>query len=263
MQRTRSFPRRKIGVHLARAVALAVTASSVLPAGAADWSATNVQLLYGTQYADNFGIDDKGKAIFTFEHADGWKYGDNFFFLDVSNPGATGTAEYAEFSPRFSVGKIIGKDLSFGVVKDVLIAGTWEMGGGVRAYLAGIGFALGLPKFAFADLNIYARQSERDFAPVDTDLGWQVTIDWLLPFSLGPVKMAFEGFADYAGGESGGSVPKEDNLIAAPRLLMDVGAFFGAPGKVQAGIEYQFWRNKFGIDGVNEDVPQVMVKWIL
>lgn len=263
MQQPNDSPAPRVGRCLASIVAAAVAAGSAWPAGAADWSATNVQLLNGTRYADDFGIDDKGKAIFTFEHADGWKYGDNFFFLDVSNPGTNGTSEYAEFSPRFSFGKIATTDLSFGVVKDVLLAATWEKGGGVRAYLVGPGIALGLPKFAFADLNIYARKSERDFAPVDTDLGWQVTIDWLLPFSIGPVKMAFEGFADYAGGESGGSVPKEDNLITAPRLLMDVGALFGAAGKVQAGVEYQIWRNKFGIDGVNEDVPQVMVKWIL
>jgi hypothetical protein len=32
---------------------------------------------------------------------------------------------------------------------------------------------------------------------------------------------------------------------------------------VLVGIEYQIWRNKFGIRGVNEGVPQAMVKWIL
>lgn len=241
------------------ALLLGIAAPSV---SAADWSATNVQILHGTQYADTGGIDDKVKTVFTLEHANGWKYGDNFFFLDASNPTATGTAHYAEFSPRFSLGKITGKSLSFGVVKDVLIAGTWEIGDGVRAYLAGIGFALDLPKFTFADINFYLRQSHRDFAAESTDTGAQVTIDWLLPFDVAGLKFAFEGFADYAWGEDGGSVPKADNLIAGPRLLLDVGNFVGAPGKVQVGVEYQIWRNKFGIDGVDEDVPQIMAKWI-
>lgn len=31
---------------------------------------------------------------------------------------------------------------------------------------------------------------------------------------------------------------------------------------MQAGVECQIWRNKFGIDGVDEDVAQAMVKWI-
>ena len=231
---------------------------------ASDWSTTNVQLLHGTKYADDFGIDTPEKTVFTFEHANGWKYGDNFFFVDVSNPTTKGTAYYSEFSPRLSFGKIFtGKELSFGPVKDVLLAGTWEMGDGLHAYLGGIGFALNIPKFAFFDLNLYARRSQRDFVAVQTDSGAQVTIDWLLPFEVVGVKFAFEGFADYAWGEKGGSATKADNLITAPRLLVDVGHFWGAGGKLQAGIEYQIWHNKFGIDGVNERVPQVMVKWTM
>jgi nucleoside-specific outer membrane channel protein Tsx len=233
-------------------------------AEAADWSSTNVQLLHGTSYADDFGIDDEKKTIFTFEHADGWKYGDNFFFVDVSNPETEGTAYYAEFSPRLSLGKLAGGEpWSFGIVKDVLLSGTIEMGQDLHANLLGIGLALDLPKFAFADFNLYARKSYRDFAAEDTDTGWQITIDWLLPFNIGGSKWAFEGFADYAWGEEGGSAPKEDNLITAPRLLVDIGDAWGAPGHLQFGVEYQIWRNKFGIDGVDEDVPQVMVKWTI
>lgn len=230
---------------------------------AADWSATNVQLLHGSKYADDFGIDDKKKTVFTFEHANGWKYGDNFFFLDTGNPDARGTSHYAEFSPRLSVLKLSGKPEMKGLVKDVLIAGTWEQADGVRAYLLGPGLALNLPKFAFADINLYARKSYRDFVAEQTGTGWQVTIDWLLPFELAGLKFAFEGFADYAWGEKGGSVPKENNLITAPRLLLDIGNFMGAPGKLQAGVEYQVWKNKFGIKDVDEHVPQVMIKWIL
>ena len=70
--------------------------------------------------------------------------------------------------------------------------------------------------------------------------------------------MTFEGFFDYAWGNN----PKEDNIITGPRLLIDVGKFFSSPGQLQAGVEYQIWRNKFGIDGVDEDVAQAMVKWI-
>lgn len=252
----RSVSTLRVGVGVMMALGLGMQAAQ-----AADWSKSNIQLLYGTGYADNFGIDDEKKAVMTFEHANGWKYGDNFFFVDVSNPNAKGTRYYAEFSPRLSLGRMTGKNLSLGIVKDVLIAGTWEMGQGVRAYLVGAGVALDLPKFAFANLNFYSRKSYRDFVSYQTDTGFQVTIDWLLPFEAGRLKFAFEGFADYAWGETGGSAPKADNLIAAPRLLMDVGDFWGVPGHLQAGVEYQIWRNKFGIDGVDEDVAQAMVKW--
>ncbi len=244
---------------LSLALAWSLLASASATSQAAEWSTTNVQLLHGEGYE----LGDNSMAILTLEHANGWKYGDNFFFLDVSNPASKGTGYYAEFSPRLSLGKISGKDMSFGIVKDVLVAGTLEMGEDLRAYLLGIGLALDLPKFAFADINLYYRESERDWLTTQTDAGAQVTIDWLLPFQVAGQKLAFEGFVDYAWGEKGGSAPKEDNLVAGPRLLIDVGNWFGAPGTLQAGVEYQIWRNKYGVKGFDEDIPQVMVKWTM
>ena len=222
---------------------------------AADWQSTNVQLLHGTSYADLGGaIDSKEKTIFTFEHADGWAYGDNFFFVDVNNPNTSGTGYYSEFSPRFSIGKMTGKDLSAGIVKDVMLAFTQEMGDGLHASLYGVGLPLNVPGFAYSDLNFYIRDSVNDTFGASQS-GYQVTYDWLYPFSVGSVKMACEGFIDYAFGENGGANPKEDNIITAPRLLIEV-----ANG-LQVGIEYQIWRNKFGIKDVNENVAQVMAKW--
>lgn len=221
----------------------------------ADWQSTNVQILNGSDYEDLGGaIDDKEKTIFTFEHANGWAYGDNFFFLDVSNPNAEGTAYYSEFAPRFSLGKMTGKDLSVGFVKDVMIALGWEFGQGLHAVLYGVGLPLNLPGFAFSDINLYARESTHDTFG-ESDSGFQLTFDWLYPFTVGSTKWAFEGFIDYAWGEDGGDNPKEDNIIAGPRLLLDIG------GGMQFGIEHQIWRNKFGIDGVDEDVTQIMFKW--
>jgi len=245
-----------------KVAALSMTAAWVIGhtqhAAAADWSAANIQLLHGSQ----FELGDKQRTILSFEYANGWKYGDNFFFMDITKPTDKGTAHYGEFSPRLSLGKITGKDLSFGIVKDTLIASNLEMGDGVRAGLLGVGIDLKIPGFAFTQVNLYARKSERDFVVEQTNTGGQFTVAWKLPFEIANQKLSFEGFADYAFGEDGGSVPKEDNLITAPRLLIDVSNWFGAPGKVQIGVEYQIWRNKFGKKGVDEDVPQAMVKWI-
>jgi nucleoside-specific outer membrane channel protein Tsx len=237
---------------------LAATLVGAASANAADWSSANVQYLYGDDYA----LVDKSMGILSFEYAAGTKNWDVFFFLDVSNPFDAGTDHYAEFSPRFSSAVFTGKPLAYGIVKDTLLSTTVEMGDGVRAYLVGVGLPLNLPGFAFADFNLYARKSERDFIASQTDTGAQITLAWLLPFKLGPLDMAFEGFADYAWGEDGGSAPKADNLIAAPRLMVDLGKAWGMPGKLQIGVEHQIWRNKFGIDGVDEDVSQAMLKWI-
>ena len=76
-----------------------------------------------------------------------------------------------------------------------------------------------------------------------------------LSFKIIPVYPLFSNTYD-------GSNPKANNLNAAPRLLLDLGHFRGTPGHLFAGIEYQPWRNKFGIEGVDEDVAQVMLKWV-
>ncbi len=226
----------------------------VAQAGSANWSSTNVQYLYGTQYE----LGDSTRSVITLEHVNGWKYGDNFFFLDVTNADRqgddTGTELYAELSPRLSLSALSGRDLSAGPIKDVLLTSTLEMGNGFTNYLYGLAVDLTIPKMPVAQINYYVRQENGS----GNDIGSQVTLVWLLPFAIGSTSWSFEGFFDYAWGND----PKEDNIITAPRLLLDVGKFFGSPGTLQAGIEYQIWRNKFGIKGVDEDVAQAMLKWI-
>ncbi len=243
----------RIATILVMIALLAVCGTTEALAGAAQWQTSNIQLLYGNGYE----LGDNTRSTLTFEHANGWKYGDNFFFLDVINPlkdGQDSTNDlYAEFSPRLSISKISGKDLSFAFVKDVLLAGTLEMGIYSHNYLYGVGFSLDLPKFAFADINIYVRDN-----PNESGQTYQITPVWALPFTVGSAKMLFEGFADIAGSEG----TTEFNIDFQPRLLLDVGNFWGASDSLWAGVEYIYWHNKFGIDGVDESLPQAMVKWV-
>jgi nucleoside-specific outer membrane channel protein Tsx len=252
MQLSRSTGRtaRLRSIIYATAVLIGSTAVSVTHA--ADWSTTNIQYLQGSGYQLNPTSD---MTIMTFEHADGWGYGDNFFFFDVNYPMSTNTSYYGEYSPRLSLGKMTGSDLSFGPAQDVMLAFGLEFG---------IGFPLKIPKFAFFDFNFYARQSYLDGVG-SSQPGYQATIDWLLPFSIGKSKWQFTGFVDYAFGENGGAFAKADNLIAGPQLLVDLTNLMGAKGKgkVLGGVEYQVWNNKYGVDGVNESIPQVMLKWIM
>lgn len=242
-------------------VAIAIFCTPAL-AGSAKWSSTNIQYLYGTNYEPIFDNGDETHSIVTLEHVNGWAYGDNFFFVDITNPDhtgdETGTEFYAEISPRFSFSKISGKDLSFGIVEDVLITTTEEIGDSFHTYLYGAAVDLKLPGFKFFQFNWYVRNE----ITAKTDTGQQITLVWLVPFAVGSADFAFEGFVDYAYGLDSDAAPTENNTIAAPRLLLDVGKFFGSPGELQAGVEYQIWRNKFGIDGIDENVAQAMVKWI-
>lgn len=260
--------------NLVSALALAV-AGSVAPAaanaGSAEFATTNIQYLHGTNYADfnpngGFSHDDESDIV-TIEHFNVWKYGDNFIFVDITNPtgdgdgfgttGKTSGSFYAEISPRLSLGKILGKDLSWGLIQDVLFTSTLEIPESPvkQTWLYGAAVDLKLPGFQFFQVNWYIRDNQAS----GIDTGQQVTLAWGAPFKLGPVPLVFEGFFDYAWGED----PLKDNIITAPRLLVDVGELAGVgAGKLQAGVEYQIWRNKFGISGMDEDVAQAMIKWI-
>ncbi|MCE6982970.1 hypothetical protein EI534_37615, partial [Pseudomonas frederiksbergensis] len=93
-------------------------------------------------WGKNFAVNPSIQQTVTFEHADAWKYGDNFIFVDkiFYNGGKDfnngPNTYYGEISPRLSFGKIFDQKLAFGPVKDVLLAMTYEFGGGViESYL--------------------------------------------------------------------------------------------------------------------------------
>ncbi|MES1992533.1 MAG: outer membrane protein OmpK [Pseudomonadota bacterium] len=265
------FDRYRVPGALSAGCLFAALVSPTAEAGSADFATTNIQFLHGTRYADfdphgGFSENDES-SIITIEHFNTWKYGDNFMFVDITNPIGQGDAfgttakgnasYYAELSPRLSFGKMSGQDLSWGLIQDVLFTATLEIPESPveQTWLYGLAVDLKLPGFQFFQVNWYIRNPD---AP-GVDTGQQITLVWGAPFKLGPIPMMFEGFLDYAWGVD----PLKDNLITAPRLLVDVGDMAGiGAGKFQAGVEYQIWRNKFGIDGMDENVPQAMVKWI-
>ncbi len=235
---------------------------------AAIWSSTDVCLLYGTQNQAIFFNDDTGAlegvdqdmTILTLDHASAWKYGDNFFFFDISQPFDVDTAIYGEWHPRLSFGKMTGNDLSFAFVKDVLIATEINVNNGGRVYLYGAGFDLDIPHFSFFSLNIFIR-NDMGF---DAETTYQISPAWNIPFTLGSARFEFAGFLDYSGslGEDGALGSKESQLITQPQLLLDIGNFSGKPRNFYAGIEFQYWKNKYGIKDIDENYVQFMGKWV-
>ena len=215
-----------------------------------EWHSSNVQLLHGSTFELN---DDKVQTTLTFEHANGWKYGDNFFYLDYNIDQSEDIN--AEFSPRLSAGKIFGVDLSHGAFQDFLLfSGTYEKARRFEALLYGVGADFNIPGFNFFQTNWYVRDN-----PDADGQGFQTTWVWSRPFSLGRYKMTFDGYFDFADYEEG-----DVNFFTQPQLLLDLGHAAGVvpDGKLYAGIEYRYWHNKFGVDGVTEIAPQAMVKWV-
>ena len=124
-----------------------------------EWSTTNIQYLYGFNWHLGRHVTD----TFTIEHTDGWRYGDNYFFMDVYNLAEQkrhiNFIYYLEYHPRFSLSKIFGLQLAAGPIKDVLLANEFDFADGFFSHSTGIGFSLDVPRFSFANVNFMLRNN--------------------------------------------------------------------------------------------------------
>lgn len=211
------------------------------------WSSFSLTYLNGSEYE----VGDDDRQVVTVEHASGHSWGDNFFFLDRLKSSDGYTENYMELSPRLSLGSLSGRDLSFGPVQDLLLAGTWESGEGFDNYLAGIGASLDLPGFRYFNVNLYQVNNE------NKDDDQQLTLTWGLPFELGSAEFLYDGFLDWSTAESDHA--SEMNFTS--QLKWNAGKLFGAKSPVYVGVEYAHWNNKFGIKGVDERNPSLLLKW--
>ncbi|MEH6471428.1 MAG: hypothetical protein V7752_09260 [Halopseudomonas sp.] len=259
---------------LKRSLAPALALSATLTTGlvsAADWSTTEVQYQRGELDIPTFaGGGSEYTTIFTFQHASGWKYGDNFFFFDASR--ASGNSDvYGEFYPNFSLGKISGNDVGFGPVSDVgILAGVnFAADANVVKYLPGVRLALELPGFAFANLDTTAYIDDSDGAasggaPAE-DNSYMVDFNWAYPFKTGSLSWSIEGHVEYIGSrdnEFGDKV--SHHILAQPQIRIDLGEqLFDSANQLFVGIEYQYWKNKLGDPNTDESAIQALIVWRL
>lgn len=210
---------------------------------------SSISILHSHQYqgvAFDPGGDGGHKyeaTYFTFENATAHDWGSTFLFFDRDQPHGEreGADEvYGEFAPSISGSWLTGQDLSLGVVRDLTLAGQYEFGGGPEAnnYMSGLGVAWDIPAFNyFKTAFYYVNNSE-----ISDDL--QMTVTWALPFEVGAARFLVDGYLDWSTAES----DHESELQFTPQIKLDVGHFMGNPGVLYAGVEYQYWNNKFGLD---------------
>ena len=237
-------------------------------AHAFDWVVNEVQYLYGTEFREPFNPDDVSKHTVTLQHADGHSLGRNFMFVDVLQSDRYdehATEVYAEAYASLSLSKLTGREWSAGILKDVnLTAGiNWgykDYEGytvNPRVFLPGITLDFNLPGFAFFNLDVLAYIDRGRFDGEDNGCHgttWQINPVWNLPFSAGGEKFSFEGYVNFTGANGA----CRSNTLAQPQLRWDVGHHFGKPDKAYFGMEYQYWRNKFGIEDLDDHVPQAL-----
>jgi nucleoside-specific outer membrane channel protein Tsx len=249
-----------------------------------NWSDNSITLL---PYGWGYEVDSDEQSTLTFEHAHDSAIGDLFVFVDAtryhdSPKGVEENTWYGEISPRLSLGKTLDKDLSFSLfqkslfeVKDVLIAAQYERGedsDAAEAALIGVGFDLdvreagllgALGKFKYVQLNLYARNELASNAR-DGFHDMQISMVASRPFTIGSMRFLVDGYFDWVLG-----LGSEDwSFHINPQLTLDVGNFWGTPDKLFAGVELDFWWNKYQIPDTaafdtNQRAVSLMLKYHL
>jgi len=253
-------------------LAAALAAMGVLAcmgaAHAAEWSDTSIGFRTGSKFAEPFGRTDISKNIYSLTHVSGYKYGSNFFNADLlqsdnKDPstlgGPTGAQEvYVVYRHTVDIGKVTGKEYKFGPVKGIggTIGFDWNTKNDFgysskkRMLVLGPTFMMDVPGF----LNVSLLLLKESNAPLGLSRYTykthpMLTAAWGIP--LGSSPFSFEGFANFIASkgtnEFGGTTKAETNIDA--QIMLDLGRVLGGPkGTFKVGIEYQWWKNKFGND---------------
>lgn len=189
------------------------------------WQNKGLTYLYGS----NFRVQEPIQQTVTFEHTSGWAWGDAFLVVDNKwFDGASGNAGhtyYGEFSPRLSLGKIIGRDLSFGPIKDVLIAASYERGENRnRNYLLGPAVDLNAPGFDRFSINSYYRKPDGITGRAGGQ--WQITPTWAIKIPVGKSNILIEGYIDWVVNDASSKAKgdfRAKNLHINPQIKYDLG----------------------------------------
>lgn len=231
---------------LGLSLAATLASGQALAADLLQWQDNSLTYLNGI----DFKVDPPKQQTVTFEHASGWSFGDLFIFVDgikynteATNGAGDGHTFYGEISPRLSLGKISGADLSLGPVKDVLLAATYEFGeDDVESYLLGPAVDLNIPGFDYFQLNTYLRTTD---GRRDGDNVWQITPVWSYTIPVGDSDLVIDGFMDWV-------VDNDDsyhaNLHFNPQIKYDLAKAMGWGKRFYVGVEYDYWSDKYGID---------------
>jgi len=244
---------------------------------AATWSSTEIQLQYGDLDAPSFASGESVRTtIVTFQHASGWKYGSNFFFVDYlkdsKNDGFNDSTLYGEYYGSLSFSKLLDKQIGAGPIKDVELLFGLNMApeAEVTKYLPGIRLSWDIKHFAFLNTDITAYLDDSagvsgGGAPSE-DNSYMIDVNFKLPFALGEKhQFSIEGHIEY--------IHERDNefdstvaswILAQPQLRYDLGnAVFTAKEQLYIGLEYQYWSNKLGDKATDESTVQLLLVWKL
>ena len=221
------------------------------------------------------GADISRNAI-EFKHVDAWRYGHNLVEIVIKKssdvePAAGGgdgaMGLYAIFRSGLGINRLAGAPVvAIGPLRDVAIQAGMNLETKNSDYAPQERTLYLGPSFQFrvggGFLNV-ALQLRKEWnhnghlgKAESYDLGFNVEPVWHLPFRLGGVNLALDGFAAYntAKGKDAAGRDTRAELIARPLLKLDLGTLAGGkPHVLELGVGFEYWHNMFGKDA--ERVP--------
>jgi nucleoside-specific outer membrane channel protein Tsx len=238
-------------------------------ARAQERSASNIQIAHGWDHREPGISEDVPKSMFTFENMTVGGWGSSYLFVDFirswSAADTNAKEVYAEWYPSLSLRKISGKQPSTGFLRDVsatvgLSTGVRSTGPAPFAVVPGVTFDLKVPGFTFVSVGTYAFIDRGQFQGQPTGCRgttYQVTPSWSLPMKMGALAMSLDGFVDFIGSHA----DCKAMVITQPQLRVDISRLWHKPGKVYLGVEWDFWHNKYGIEGLRDNLWLPLLVW--
>lgn len=249
--------------------------------------ATSFSVLKGDGFRDDLGYRED-KTTYTIEHFGMWELGTVFFYYDITEPTTDDGNNFDDSknkkysnqifggtSVTFSLSKITGKEVSWKFIKDVSIRAELENGSGngnsnFQNYFYGLQYDLAVPGFDFLMFNTVLRDN-----PNSRGVGIQLGTAWQVSWNYGRWnKYKFTGFiatspwdGDIDPEKEGpkatyGASKRGVYLTAQPQLLYDLGyVIWNKPDRLEIGVEYAYFINRFQLKERDEKVLQYMVKW--
>ena len=267
--------------HAWRAAAASLALMALAPGEARAWGIDFQDTYLSIRYLPQDKQPGYGKNVNevagNISYANGWTYGSNFASIDFEDFSARGdpansvtghadsnSAEvYAVFRSVLSGNKVTGSNMfSFGPVRDVgLLIGfdfdtqNDQFASYKKLVTFGPQFSFNLPRgFLNVTLGLSHEWDTNAYLSngngTNFDPAFTIETAWAFPFAVGPVPLNFTGFANLItpkGKGATGDFNHGTEILLHPKLMVDVGELLGyVPKKVEAGVGYEYWHNKFG-----------------
>lgn len=278
-------------------LAMLVLLSGLLVAAAPtalDWQNNSISYTTSGQFTEP-GISEKvRKHIVEYVHVNGHSLGNNLFRAkvmrsddaDPANDSDHGATEvYVVYRHLLSMGKLSGRDVGFGPVKDVGLTAGFDLNTKNNAFsprkrllVLGPTLRFDVAPRALLDLSLLiGKEWNHCGLPPCNAPGAQSDIAfdafpilhtaWRFPFQVQGTGVLFEGFAlhgfrrgtDYVG------KPVAEETLMRTALMVDIGAMLvDRPKTLYAGVGYELWRNKYGassVPGTDTDALTLHLRW--